>query len=130
MSAVYLIVFIFCTLLCFILTRRIRNLAVARGWAPTAASARHIHQSPIPRLGGVAIYIAFVCVVLLSMALSIGFSIDTHLVSRNVFWILGAATIVFLLGLFDDIYSDAPTTKFLVQGLAAIMLYLGGFGDR
>src|ERR1041385_252627 len=99
MSAVYLIAFVLCTLLSFILTRRIRNLAIARGWASAAISARHIHQSPIPRLGGVAIYLAFICVVALSMALSIWFSIDTHLVSKNVFWILGAATVVFLLGL-------------------------------
>ncbi len=128
MSAVYLIVFVICTLLSFILTRRIRNLALARGWASAAASARHIHQSPIPRLGGVAIYVAFVCVVALSMAISIEFSIDTHLVSKNVFWILGAATVVFLLGLYDDVYSAPPAMKFLVQGLAAVMLYLGGFG--
>src|SRR5437763_11999007 len=128
MSAVYLIVFVICTLLSFILTRRIRNLALSRGWASAAASARHIHQSPIPRLGGVAIYIAFVCVVALSMAISVWFSIDTHLVSKNVFWILGAATVVFLLGLYDDVYSAPPAMKFLVQGLAAVMLYLGGFG--
>jgi UDP-GlcNAc:undecaprenyl-phosphate GlcNAc-1-phosphate transferase len=128
MSAIYLIVFVICTLFSFILTRRIRNLALARGWTSAAASARHIHQSPIPRLGGVAIYIAFVGIVALSMALSVGFSIDTHLVSKNVFWILGAATVVFLLGLYDDVYSAPPAIKFLVQGLAAVMLYLGGFG--
>src|SRR5436305_1412390 len=128
MSAVYLITFVICTLLSFILTRRVRNLALARGWASVAISARHIHQSPIPRLGGVAIYIAFICVVALSMAISVGFSVDTHLVSKNAFWILGAATVVFLLGLYDDVYSAPPAIKFLVQGLAAVMLYLGGFG--
>jgi UDP-GlcNAc:undecaprenyl-phosphate GlcNAc-1-phosphate transferase len=128
MSAVYLIAFIVCTLLSFILTRRIRNFAIARGWASAAVSARHIHQSPIPRLGGVAIYIAFVCVVALLMAVSVAFYVDTHLVSRNVFWILSAATVVFLLGLYDDVYSAPPTIKFLVQGLAAVMLYVGGFG--
>src|SRR5205085_1979338 len=128
MSAIYLIVFVICTLLSFILTRWIRNLALAHGWTSSAVSARHIHQSPIPRLGGVAIYLAFVCIVTLSMAISVGFSIDTHLVSRNVFWIMGAATVVFLLGLYDDVYSAPPAIKFLVQGLAAVMLYLGGFG--
>lgn len=128
MSAVYLTVFVACTLLSFVLTRRIRNLAIARGWAAAAVSARHIHQSPIPRLGGVAIYIAFVCVIGLSLLLPAGASVSAHLVPRNVFWILGAATVVFLLGLYDDIYSARPAAKFLVQGLAAVMLYLGGFG--
>jgi UDP-GlcNAc:undecaprenyl-phosphate/decaprenyl-phosphate GlcNAc-1-phosphate transferase len=128
MSAVYLIAFVICMLLSFSLTRGIRNLALARGWTSSAVSARHIHQSPIPRLGGVAIYLAFVGVVALLMAISEWFFIDTHLVSKNVFWILGAATVIFLLGLYDDIYSAPPAIKFLVQGLAAVMLYLGGFG--
>lgn len=128
MSAVYLIAFVICTLLSFSLTRGIRNLALARGWTSSAVSARHIHQSPIPRLGGVAIYLAFIGVVALVMALSVWFSIDAHLVSKNVFWILSAATVIFLLGLYDDIYSAPPAIKFLVQGLAAVMLYLGGFG--
>jgi UDP-GlcNAc:undecaprenyl-phosphate/decaprenyl-phosphate GlcNAc-1-phosphate transferase len=128
MSAVYLTVFVVCTLLSFILTRRVRNLAVARGWAAAAESARHIHQQPIPRIGGVAIYLAFVGAVALAMALSVSFAVSTQLVSKPVFWIMGAATVVFLLGLFDDVYSVRPATKFLVEGLAAVMLYLGGFG--
>src|SRR5262249_21362906 len=128
MSAVYLTVFVACTLFSFALTRRVRNLAVARGWAAAAVSERHIHQSPIPRLGGVAIYVAFVCVIGLALALPADSAIGALLVSKNVYWILGAATVVFLLGLYDDIYSARPATKFLVQGLAAVMLYLGGFG--
>src|SRR5205085_8194354 len=128
MSAVYLIVFLTCILLSFVLTRRVRNLAVARGWAAAAVSARHIHQAPVPRLGGVAIYLAFVGVVALAMVISAGFAIDTYLISKNVFWILGAASVVFLLGLYDDVYSAPPAAKFLVEGLAAVMLYLGGFG--
>ncbi|MFL6212877.1 MAG: MraY family glycosyltransferase [Blastocatellia bacterium] len=82
----------------------------------------------MPRLGGVAIYLAFICVIALSMALSVWTSLDTRLVSRNVFWIISAATVVFLLGLYDDLYNARPATKFVVQGLAAVMLYLGGFG--
>src|SRR2546423_651316 len=128
MSAVFLTVFVVCALFSFILTRRVRNLAVARGWATAAASTRHIHQSPVPRLGGVAIYAAFVCALALAAAVSTGFAIDSHLVARPVYWILGAATVVFLLGLYDDVYSARPAAKFVVEGLAAVMLYFGGFG--
>ena len=128
MSAIYLIVFISCVLLSFALTRGIRNLALSRGWTSTAASSRHIHQTPIPRLGGVAIFIAFIGVLGLAAAFSAKFLLDTGLLSKNVLWIAGAATIVFLLGLYDDIRSAPPAAKFLVQGLAAVMLYMGGFG--
>src|ERR1044071_8498590 len=128
MSAVSLTIFVACTLLSFVFTRGIRNLALSRGWAVAPASARHIHQSPIPRLGGMAIYGAFICVIVLAMAVSVRFSIDIHLASKNTFWILGAATVVFLLGLYDDVHTAPPAIKFLVQGLAANMLYFAGFG--
>ena len=128
MSTVYLIAFLVCTLLSFILTRIIRNLAVARGWASVVPSSHHIHDAPVPRLGGVAIYLTFVSVVAISMALSVWSSLATDLVSKNAFWIIGAATVVFLLGLYDDLYGARPATKFAVQGLAAVMLYAGGFG--
>ena len=47
-------------LLSFFLTRYIRNLANARGWLAAPALDRHLHQVPLPRIGGVAIYSAFV----------------------------------------------------------------------
>jgi UDP-GlcNAc:undecaprenyl-phosphate GlcNAc-1-phosphate transferase len=128
MSAVYLIAFTGCTLLSFILTRWVRNLAVARGWASAPPSPRHIHILPVPRLGGVAIYLAFVSIIVFSVANTQWFSVEPPLVSKNIHWILSAATVVFLLGLVDDLYSVRPATKFLVQALAAVMLYLGGFG--
>ena len=36
------------------------------------------------------------------------------------------ASIVFLLGVYDDIYSVGPYVKFAVQALAATMLFMGG----
>ena len=128
MSAVYLTIFVICALLSFMLTRRVRNLAVARGWATGAASSRHIHESPVPRLGGVAIYLAFICAIALAAAISTSFAVDSRLLAKPNYWILGAASVVFLLGLYDDIYSARPATKFLVEGVAAVMLYFGGFG--
>ena len=36
------------------------------------------------------------------------------------------ATIVFLLGVYDDLRGVGPYVKFTVQGIAAAMLYAGG----
>lgn len=44
------------------------------------------------------------------------------------FGILGPALIIFLLGLYDDLHSIGPYRKFGVQALAAVLLYLSGFG--
>jgi UDP-GlcNAc:undecaprenyl-phosphate GlcNAc-1-phosphate transferase len=40
--------------------------------------------------------------------------------------ILAPASLVFLLGLYDDLHSVGPYVKFAVQALAATMLFLGG----
>ena len=48
------------------------------------------------------------------------FSIQTLLT------ILAPASLVFLLGVYDDIRGAGPYFKFTVQGLAAAMLYMGG----
>jgi UDP-GlcNAc:undecaprenyl-phosphate GlcNAc-1-phosphate transferase len=42
--------------------------------------------------------------------------------------LLGPALIVFLLGLYDDLRGVGPYWKFGIQGVAAVLLYLGGFG--
>jgi len=45
---------------------------------------------------------------------------------KTLLTILGPATLVFLLGVYDDIHGAGPYFKFTVQGLAATMLYMGG----
>jgi len=45
-------------------TRWVRDFSVARGWAAAPSSDRHIHTRPIPRLGGVAIFLTLWCMVL------------------------------------------------------------------
>ena len=45
---------------------------------------------------------------------------------KTLLTILAPATLVFLLGIYDDIHGAGPYFKFTVQGLAATMLYMGG----
>jgi UDP-GlcNAc:undecaprenyl-phosphate/decaprenyl-phosphate GlcNAc-1-phosphate transferase len=42
--------------------------------------------------------------------------------------ILGPSLIIFLLGLYDDLHSIGPYWKLCVEAVAAVFLYLGGFG--
>jgi UDP-GlcNAc:undecaprenyl-phosphate GlcNAc-1-phosphate transferase len=80
----------------------------------------------MPRVGGVAIFVSFVTVTSLLITTShelwVGFG------SRTLVWLLVPAAVVFLLGLYDDIYSARPSLKFAVQALAASLLYFGGVG--
>jgi UDP-GlcNAc:undecaprenyl-phosphate GlcNAc-1-phosphate transferase len=58
---------------------------------------------------------------------------------RTIATVLIPATLVFLLGVYDDLRGVGPYLKFSIQGIAATMLYVGGlrilnipvvFGDR
>ena len=81
---------------------------------------RKIHSHPIPRLGGVSIW---VCTVLSFFALII-LSYYPH---RSLLsGLLVGSSLMFLLGLVDDIYCLAAKFKFVIQlTIASIVYFLG-----
>ncbi|HKW62810.1 MAG TPA: MraY family glycosyltransferase [Candidatus Acidoferrum sp.] len=124
----YLLVFLVC--LCFSLvgTWYVRNFANAKGWTDVPKAARHVHSMPVPRLGGVAIYISFLTAAFVGMVVSRLLGIAPVLPTKPTLVLLGAGTIVFVLGLVDDLRTVSPYWKFGVQALAGIVLYAGGLG--
>lgn len=83
-------------------------------------AARKIHTEPIPRLGGIAVYFAFMLSYWACMLL---FSPE---IGTSPIWISAGATVVFIVGLWDDVRRLSPGAKFLFQILAAFMAYQGG----
>jgi len=126
MATIYLASFVLAVLFSFALTRYVRNIANSRGWV-AAPSPHHIHGTPMPRLGGVAIYISFVVAAGSLLAASSVLHIDIGFARERAVYILAAGTIVFALGLCDDFRPLRPYIKFSVQGVAALLLYVGGF---
>ena len=99
-----------------------------------------MHSTPLPRLGGVAIFLSFSCCMGIA-ALWVRHSpqIEIEHFRKAMLTILGPAALVFLLGVYDDLKGVGPYVKFAVQAIAASMLYAGGlrivnipvlFGDR
>ncbi|MGH9547245.1 MAG: MraY family glycosyltransferase [Terriglobales bacterium] len=126
MTALYFGIFGLALLSSFVLTRMVRSVATARGWLWPARD-RHIHQTPLPRLGGVAIYLSFL------ISVGVGWIANRYFhefVSasplRTLLTILIPGTLIFLLGIYDDIRPVGPYFKFAVQAVAAIMLFAGG----
>jgi UDP-GlcNAc:undecaprenyl-phosphate/decaprenyl-phosphate GlcNAc-1-phosphate transferase len=111
----------------FVLTRYVRDFAFARGLVAVPTHERHMHSSPLPRLGGVAIFLSF-CVCMLVAALWGARRPSLYAPSflRTMATIFAPAAIVFLLGVYDDLRGVGPYVKFTVQGIAAAMLYMGG----
>lgn len=122
----YLAVFLVSLAVSVLVTPWVRSIAVARGLIAPPASRRHLHSEPLPRLGGVAICLAFST----SLVALIPISKLTHtnFEGRNLFGILLPALIIFLLGVYDDVRPLDAKSKIAVQSVAAILLYFSGFG--
>ena len=118
----YVLILIVAAGVTYLVTPFIRSLAVATG-AFTAVRERDVHTTPIPRLGGVGIYIGFVAAALVARALPY---LGTLYSDRQILGILAAGGIVCLLGAFDDIRELDWMTKLAGQVLAAgLMAYTG-----
>jgi UDP-GlcNAc:undecaprenyl-phosphate GlcNAc-1-phosphate transferase len=123
----YAVTFVAALVLSFISTRIVRNTALRHQWSARAGTARDVHTAAIPRLGGVAIFFSFCVTVGIALVLShyglVRFSVSSH----TVIQIAVPSCIIFLLGLYDDVFSASPSFKFAVQALAAVPIYLSGF---
>ena len=102
-------------LVALIATPVVKSLAFRVGAVDVPKDNRRMHDHPIPRMGGLAIFLGFLLSVLLFLDL------DTQL--RGM--LLGAIIIV-VLGIFDDIYSLPAMFKFVVQIVAALVAVLSG----
>ncbi|HYA26163.1 MAG TPA: MraY family glycosyltransferase [Terriglobales bacterium] len=123
----YLSAFAAALFLSFILTRSVRDLANRRGWVTPPVLDRHLHCRPLPRLGGIAIFAAFlasfaIAVVLAHRDSAAGFTFSAPAITTILF----SGTLVFLLGVYDDLRSASAWIKFAVQSVAAAILFAGG----
>jgi len=119
--------FAFSLAVSFVATRQVRDLAVSRGWVSAPRDGRHVHQTPLPRLGGVAIFLAFSVSLGIWLALSLIFPrLIEGLAPSTLLRIYVPACLIFCLGIYDDLRGAGPYLKFAVQAIAAAMLFAGG----
>ena len=108
-------------LIALILTPVVRNLAVRMGAVDDPKrdkdAERRMHTRPIPRMGGLAIFLGFLLATLVFLPM-------TPQLRR----ILLGAVIVVVLGIFDDIYDLPAKFKLIVQIIAALIVTVGKDG--
>jgi len=109
------------------LTWLVREISISRGWVTLPSSNRHVHVTAIPRLGGVAIYCTFIVV---SVACLVVHQISNfEKIELDPALFLGLtipATLLFLVGLVDDILDIRPVVKLFFQVVAGVGLYVAG----
>jgi UDP-GlcNAc:undecaprenyl-phosphate GlcNAc-1-phosphate transferase len=127
LTVAFFSIFFLSLLFSFVLTRYVRDFASQSGWVAVPSQERHLHSTPLPRLGGVAIFISFALSMLVAALLSAYFpSLHSAVPLKTLLTILAPASVVFFLGVYDDLYTVGPYVKFAVQALAATMLFIGG----
>lgn len=99
----------------FTATPLVKRAAYRLGAIDVPKDNRRMHKKPIPRMGGLAIYIAFMLGSLMFAQL------DQQLKS-----ILMGATIIVVLGVMDDCMTLRASFKFLVQIFAAFLVANSG----
>ena len=99
------------------LTPLVKVLAKKVGAMDIPKDERRMHHVPIPRMGGLAIFLGFIVSVLVFQNLN---------VSTELQGILLGAVIIVILGVMDDILTLPALPKFCVQIAAAIIVVLYG----
>ncbi len=108
--------FVVAAMLSALLTPQVKDFAHKVGAIDVPKDGRRMHSTPIPRLGGLAIFMGFMGAILIFGEL------DQQMLS-----ILLGAMIIVVLGIFDDIVPLSAKFKFVIQIIAAcIPVCIGG----
>ena len=99
----------------FLMTPIVKTFAYKVGAIDVPKDARRMHKTPIPRLGGLAIFIGFMVSILLFVE-----------ITAEMRSILLGAVIIVVLGVVDDIMALPAKLKFVVQIVAALIPALNG----
>ena len=102
-------------LVSFLMTPLVKTFAHRVGAVDVPRDSRRMHDHPIPRMGGLAIFLGFLFSTLIFVDLT-----------AEVQGMLLGAVIIVVLGIFDDIYALGAKFKFIVQILAALIAVFAG----
>jgi UDP-GlcNAc:undecaprenyl-phosphate/decaprenyl-phosphate GlcNAc-1-phosphate transferase len=110
MMQAYVLAFIIAVAVAYFATPHIKELAIKAG-AMDAPDERKVHKEPIPRMGGLAIYLAAVAAIFISMKMN-----------HQVLGIILGGTVMLAVGVIDDIKQLSAKVKLMGQIIAALVL--------
>jgi UDP-GlcNAc:undecaprenyl-phosphate/decaprenyl-phosphate GlcNAc-1-phosphate transferase len=121
----FIFVFILSVALSVLLTVLVRDTAISKGLKSAPVYGRHTHTKPLPRLGGVAICLAFMIVIGFFPISRLN---HTYFQERHFLGILVPVLAIFLMGIYDDLRPMKPRWKLVVEAAAAAFFYAAGLG--
>lgn len=108
------------------LTPVVRDLFLKAGFVDNPDGKRKLHARPIPRVGGVAIAIAYLAALSSFYWAPLEHSFDLGKNWNSIAGIVTAGLVVFAIGLVDDLIGLRAWQKFLGQAIAACIAYFSG----
>jgi len=126
----YLIPFILAVFLSMGLSYLVSKLAIKNNWAITKIRTRDVHSKPIPRVGGIAIFISFWLIVIgywLIAPQKLHFVDQTIFgMDKNLFGLLVASIFWLTIGVIDDFRGIKPWLKLFCQVICGILIVAFG----
>lgn len=123
----YAVAFLLAGVTAFILTPLVRWGAHRFGLVDAPTEARKVHEKPIPRLGGIAIVVAFFVPIMglffINNDVSLAYTSD----ALHVAGLVGGAGLTVALGLADDLLNLSAKLKLLAQVAIAVGVYFMGY---
>ena len=104
--------------LAFVFTFVVKAFCFKLGWLDYPAP-RRVHKWPVPRLGGIAMFLAFVVASLLFYAPGV----NSNPTEISIYWLLLAASaLMVMVHAYDDVKGLKPATKLIAQTIAVIIV--------
>ena len=125
----YVYVFYAAWIVAFVFTPVMRRIATYYNIIDQPDNQRKMHRTPVAYLGGVAVFLGWIAGLAVSQFVSMhraapGLGLNVVVPASIVI----AATLIIVLGLFDDIFKISPWAKIAGQVLAAVLLLADGVG--
>jgi UDP-GlcNAc:undecaprenyl-phosphate GlcNAc-1-phosphate transferase len=112
--------------LALLLTPLIRDTIGHLGFLDHPDGVRKNHAGPIPRVGGIAIVLAYISTFAIALALPFSYTYVLHSALPQILELTAVGFIVFLTGVLDDLVGLNPRQKLIGIGAAACFAYASG----
>jgi UDP-GlcNAc:undecaprenyl-phosphate GlcNAc-1-phosphate transferase len=116
-------------LLALLITPACRILCRRYGWVDHP-NPRKLHRDPIPRTGGIAIFLGYAAALTLLRFSPLAASSPLAAAAQRIWTVLPAVLVAFATGLLDDLIDLKPWMKVIGQVLAAVLVCVSGVQIR
>ena len=112
--------------LALILTPLVRDYVGKWGFLDHPDGVRKKHATPVPRVGGIAIVLAYFITFAIALALPFTYTDHLHRALPEILPLTLVGSVVFLTGVLDDLIGLAPWQKLMGIVGAAVLAYFAG----